>query len=310
MSAPLPPSSADAYDQRVRSAAFGYLDHLAGSGKPLVRQEDLAGFSVDGVALRLMATQQGIWKPRQLGAALSFRTVFAADPTRRPYDDDPGTDGFLRYKWRGQDPELPDNRALRNAMVRGLPLIWFHGVASGVYLPVFPVWLAAEEPHLHQFVVSLDAESLRARRDLAAEDPELLRSYAERVVMTRLHQPVFRQRVLLAYENQCALCRLRHTRLLDAAHVVPDSAGGEPVVTNGIAMCKIHHAAYDADIFGISPDYRVGVRGDVMTEIDGPTLKYTLQAIDGSQIELPRHRKARPDRDLLGVRWRHFLEAS
>jgi putative restriction endonuclease len=306
----IPSPTADAYDQRVRAAAFAYLEQLATSGKPLVRQEDLAGFSVDDVALRLMATQQGIWKPRPLSAALSFRTVFTPDPAQRPYDDEPGADGFLRYKWRGQDPDHPDNKGLRNAMVRELPLIWFHGVASGVYLPVFPVWLAAEEPGLHQFVVSLDEESLRARRDLAVEDPELLRSYAERVVMARLHQPMFRQRVLIAYENQCALCRLRHTRLLDAAHVLPDSAGGEPVVTNGIAMCKIHHAAYDADIFGISPQYRVGVRSDIMTEIDGPTLKYTLQAIDGSEIELPKHRKARPNRDLLNIRWSHFLEAS
>ena len=64
-----------------------------------------------------MATQQGIWKPRQLDAALSFRTVYAADPSQRPYDDEEGSDGFLRYKWRGQDPNHPDNRALRQAMV-------------------------------------------------------------------------------------------------------------------------------------------------------------------------------------------------
>jgi putative restriction endonuclease len=161
-----------------------------------------------------------------------------------------------------------------------------------------------------QFVVSLDQDSLRARKDLAFEDPSLLRSYAERVVKARLHQPLFRQRVLLAYENQCALCRLRHTRLLDAAHVLPDAEGGEPVVTNGISMCKIHHAAYDADIFGISGDYKVGVRPDVMEEIDGPTLRYTLQAINGSEIELPSRRAARPDPDLLEARWKKFLKAS
>ena len=49
------------------------------------------------------------------------------------------------------------------------------------------------------------------------------------------------------------------------------------MVTNGIAMCKIHHAADDVNIFGISPDYRVVVRADVLKEIDGPTLRYTLQ---------------------------------
>ena len=75
-------------------------------------------------------------------------------------------------------------------------------------------------------------------------------------------------------------------------------------------MCKIHHAAYDADIFGIAPDYRVGVRPDVMEELDGPTLKYTLQAIDGSPIDVPTRRAARPDRELLNVRWQHFKAAS
>jgi putative restriction endonuclease len=257
-----------------------------------------------------MATQQGIWKPRQLEAALSFRTVYARDPSQRPYDDEQGPDGFLRYKWRGANPDHPDNRALRQAMVAQVPLIWFQGVASGSYLPIYPVWLADEEPGAQQFVVSVDEEALRLRRDLSLEDPDLVRSYAERVVKARLHQPLFRQRVLLAYQNRCSICRLRHTRLLDAAHVLADTEGGQPIVTNGIAMCKIHHAAYDADIFGIDPTYKVGVRPDVMKELDGPTLRYTLQEINGSQIELPHRHSARPNPDLLEVRWQRFQQAS
>jgi putative restriction endonuclease len=297
-------------DRQLRAAAFAYLDRLAAHGRSLVRQDDLAPFSFQGSAVRLMATQQGIWKPKELEAALSFRTVYARDPSKRPYDDEPGSDGFLRYKWRGVDPNHPDNRALRQAMALALPLIWFQGVASGVYYPIYPVWLAAEEPHGQQFVVSLSEEALRVRHDLIGEDPELVRAYAERMVKARLHQPLFRQRVLLAYQGQCSICRLRHTRLLDAAHVLSDSEGGEPVVTNGIAMCKIHHAAYDADIFGIDPTYKVGVRPDVMTEIDGPTLRYTLQEIDGSRIQLPARRAAHPDPELLEVRWQRFQEAS
>jgi putative restriction endonuclease len=298
------------FDQRLRWAAFSFLEQLAQDGKVLVRQDDLSNFSFEGINIRLMATQQGIWKPKQLTAALSFRTVFAGDPSKRPYADDPGEDGFPRYKWQGDDPQQFENRALRQAMTLGLPLIWFRGVASGVYLPEYPVWLAAEEPSQQQFVVSLDEALTRARNELATGDPELLRAYADRVVKTRLHQPMFRQRVLLAYDNQCALCHLRHTRLLDAAHVLPDAAGGQPVVTNGISMCKIHHAAYDADIFGIDPTYRVGVRPDVMKEIDGPTLKYTLQEINGSAIQLPKRRAARPDPELLEIRWTQFKDAS
>jgi putative restriction endonuclease len=297
------------FDQRLRWSAISFLKQLASDGNLLVRQSDLEQFSFEGQNIRLMAPQQGIWKPRQLTAALSFRTVYTADPNKRPYDDNDGDDGYPRYKWRGDNPQHPDNRALREAMVLGLPLIFFQGVASGLYFPICPVWLADEEPNLQQFVVSVEEELLRARTELA-EDPVLLRSYAERVVQVRLHQPVFRQRVLLAYQNKCALCHLKHTRLLDAAHVIPDAEGGEPVVTNGISMCKIHHAAYDANIFGINPDYRIGVRPDVMEEIDGPTLRYTLQGIDGSKMDLPKSRAAKPNPDALHVRWKQFLDAS
>lgn len=304
-------------EHRLRSAAFLFLGGLSERrGTPLVGQEDLAAFRFEGQPFRLMATQTGIWKPRLLSAALSFRTVFAADPSQRPYNDAEGPDGYLRYKWRFTDPTDPsnfnrsDNRAMREAMRQRFPLIWFQGVASGLYMPVYPVYLADEEPDAQQFVVALDVQSLQLRQDLELDDPVLVRSYAERVVNERLHQPLFRERVLRAYRSACAICQLRHTRLLDAAHVLPDSAGGEPIVTNGIAMCKIHHAAYDADIFGISPSYRVGVRPDVMEELDGPTLRYTLQAIDGSMIERPSRRAAWPDPELLAVRWQRFKEAS
>ena len=304
-------------EHRLRAAAFVFLGALAERrGTPLVGQEELATFKFEGQSFRLMATQTGIWKPRQLSAALSFRTVFAKEPSQRPYNDTEGPDGYLRYKWRFADPADPnnfnrsDNRAMREAMRQRFPLIWFQGVATGLYMPVYPVFLADEEPDAQQFVVALDVQSLQLRQDLELDDPVLVRSYAERVVNERLHQPLFRERVLRAYRSSCAICQLRHTRLLDAAHVLPDSDGGEPIVTNGIAMCKIHHAAYDADIFGISPNYRVGVRADVMEELDGPTLRYTLQAINGSTIARPSRRAAWPDQELLAARWERFRDAS
>jgi len=303
-------------DARLRAAAFAYLDGLAERGTPLVRQEDLAGFVFEGQQLRLMATQQGIWKPRWLSSALSFRTVFRPDPSRRPYDDQEGPDGYLRYKWQYRDPvdpdnyHRPDNRAMRQAMEQRQPLIWFHGVASGLYLPIYPVTLVDEEPEHLQFVVALDEASARLRDDLETNDPELVRRYAERSVKERLHQPMFRERVLVAYQERCAICHLRHRRLLDAAHVIGDAEGGLPVVTNGIAMCKIHHAAYDANFFGISPRYDVGVRPDILQEIDGPTLRHTLQAINGQRIDLPSRRSARPDPELLGLRWERFLQVA
>lgn len=305
-----PVAASEEVDRRLREAAFAHLRAVQlRTGGPVTRH-DVAELRFEGERIPLMDLQRGIRKPRQLDAALSFRTVHTDRPDQRPYLDDEGPDGYLRYKWRGTDPDHPENRALRVAQQRGLPLIWFHGFASGTYLPVFPVWLVDEEPELHQFVVALDHEQAQRWHTDAVIDLDLRRRYASRVVAQRLHQPLFRQRVLTAYEHRCSICRFRHVELLDAAHIRADAEGGHPVVPNGIAMCKIHHAAFDSLLLAVDPDYRVRIRPDVLDEEDGPMLRHGLQELHRSPIELPRQRAARPDRDLLAERYERFLAAS
>ena len=252
----------------------------------------------------------GIHKPKVLGAALSISTAFAVDPTSRPYDDDPGPDGFMRYKWDGQDPQRYTNRALRLACEQQLPLIWFQGVARSTYLPIFPVYLVAEEFDEKQFVVALDEEQRMRWRESDVIDLSLHRQYAEVLAKRRLHQPVFRARVITAYESRCGICTLRYPELLDAAHIKADSDGGESVVTNGISMCKIHHAAYDSDLLGISPDYQVKIRPDVLDDSDGPTLRHAIQGLHDTPLHVPRQQAAKPDPHLLAERFEVFLRAS
>ena len=81
---------------------------------------------------------------------------------------------------------------MRRAQERHLPLVWFHGVAPGVYLPVYPVELVAEEPELHRFVVALDTDQALAWSEGGIVDLSARRRYAERTVLERLHQPLFR----------------------------------------------------------------------------------------------------------------------
>jgi putative restriction endonuclease len=72
------------------------------------------------------------------------------------------------------------------------------------------------------------------------------RSYLTATIQTRVHQRSFRERVLLAYQNHCALCNLKHVELLDAAYIIADKEDiGDPIIQNGLALCKIHHAAFD-----------------------------------------------------------------
>lgn len=141
-------------------------------------------------------------------------------------------------------------------------------------------------------------------------DTTLRREYATRTVRQRLFQAEFRRRVVDAYRQRCALCSLRHRELLDAAHITPDSDAGDPIVSNGLALCKLHHAAFDGFFFAVTPDYRVVVRPSILVESDGPMLVVGLQQIDGTLIRLPDRQDRRPDRDRLATRYEAFVRAS
>lgn len=287
---------------------FGHLDQLlATSPDGSLRSADVNTFTFQGRALRLIV-QTGIWKPAGLDAALTIRTTFTPPDQLPPYADDMGDDGLVRYKYRGTDPNHADNRALREAMVQGLPLAYFIGVDRGVYVPRYPVWLRYEDPARHEFAVAVD----EGQRYVDLSDlPAPQREYVERLTKARLHQPVFRARVLRAYTERCAMCRLHHPELLDAAHIIPDGQPkGDPVVPNGLSLCKIHHAAYDANLLGVRPDFLVEVTPRLLREADGPMLTHGLQGMNGAELLIPRERTAQPDRERLEVRYEQFRAAS
>ena len=139
------------------------------------------------------------------------------------------------------------------------------------------------------------------------QDPALERRYALRAVKQRLHQASFREAVITAYSGRCALSGLPEPLLLDAAHIVPDKDEqlGQPVVPNGIPLSKIHHAAFDAHLIGIDPDYRLHVSKRLLGQNDGPMLE-ALQQLNGGTIHLPGRIKDRPDRDRLAQRFERF----
>lgn len=176
--------------------------------------------------------------------------------------------------------------------MKGVPLIYFHGIIPGKYLAVWPVYIIGDDPNTLTFKIAVDDIQI-ARNDLEytpsiAEDSSARRAYITATVKARLHQRGFREKVLHAYRTQCALCCLKHDELLDAAHIIPDNEpDSTPTVTNGIALCKLHHAAFDSFILGISPDYIIHVRKDVLHESDGPMLQHGLKELHSRKIILP-----------------------
>ncbi|MFC7456053.1 HNH endonuclease [Brachybacterium sp. GCM10030267] len=297
-------------DLELRNAAMTWLEVRTQDGLNPIGYEDLLqDFYFRGERRALKDRQAGICKPAVLETALSITTTYRAEGKERPYDDAPGPDGLLRYKWHKTDPNHAHNRGLREAMARGLPLIWFWGIAPGLYKPIFPVYLVAEEPELHQFVVATDGLQNFESSGLGGE--EAFREYAESKTKRRIHQPVFRGLVMQAYETRCAMCNLRHSALSDAAHIVPDrDERGIAAVRNGLALCKIHHAAYDAGILAVTPDLKIEVREDILDEVDGPILEYGLKRLHGEELrKVPKRRSDRPDRDLLAVHYEEFVRA-
>lgn len=302
-------------DSLVRVAAFRWLrEQVDFHGDDVLPFGVLTtGFTFEGQRVPLLGPQ-GIFKP----AVLREMPLSIATAPAGPYDDSFGADGLLRYRYRGQDPGHRDNVGLRLAMQRRAPLVYLHGVVKGQYLAVWPVFVVGDEPERLTFTVAVDDASVAegaARRagtepDQAGDDAGR-RAYITSTVRTRLHQRGFRERVLRAYQNQCALCRLRHRDLLDAAHIVPDTdPEGEPVVSNGLSLCKIHHAAFDRLMIGIRPDYVVEVHPRILAESDGPMLKHGLQGMHETSLILPRAGRDRPDPERLARRYALFRSAA
>ena len=296
------------HDARVRTSAFDWLTAQCSiHGEVLPRKLLERGFVFGDVQVRLLGPQ-GIFKPAVMQVPLSITTA-----PKGPYDDAFDSDNLLRYRYRGgpEDRDHRDNVGLRIAMKHGLPLAYFHGIVPGKYLAVWPVHVVGDDRDGMSFSVDVGAaeSNVLSSADWREVEPRLRRRYASVLVQQRLHQGAFRERVLRAYRHQCALCRLGHNELLDAAHIIPDSeAGGEPDVTNGLALCRLHHSAFDRFFVGVRPDYVIEIRPDVLVERDGPTLRHAIQGLHGRRIELPRKRDQRPAVRSLEERYERFRE--
>lgn len=286
----------------LRELIFDQLGRDVAEKGSLTRSE-LSAFSVGGTTYRLIDQNKGIWNPQALQATLSI--VSKPDS---PYSDEEVGESLYSYAYR--DGSINgDNRKLRRAYELGLPIILLRWIDKGVYVPVFPVYVVKDDISHRKFILAVD-ETLRSVADPTHLD-KIERAYARRLTKQRLHQPVFRGRVLRAYDNKCSVCGVGHAQLLDAAHIIGDSKDdGAPEVTNGLSLCKIHHAAFDANLLGISPQYKVRISEKLMRDPDkGPMLIYGLQAMDGKTLTLPRRRLDHPSKERLAERFADYLAA-
>lgn len=302
-------------DSLIRTAAFDHVRRLTEIHDHLTARELSPGFNFNGERLPLVNPQRGIFKPRQMRYLLSIRTVFPRSGAKVWYDDQREvhrqifeSEEAVDYAFMGQDPAAADNRWLREAYENEIPVIYFLGIAPGRYQAMIPTFIAGWDPAelKARIVFGMPEQDDRYVPQDAGE-----RRYALRTVKQRLHQASFREAVVTAYNGRCAISNLPEQRLLDAAHIVADKHErfGQPVVPNGLPLSKLHHAAFDAHLIGIDPDYRLHVSQRLLEQHDGPMLE-ALKQLAGGKLHLPGRERDYPDRDRLALRFERFKAAA
>jgi putative restriction endonuclease len=110
-------------------------------------------------------------------------------------------------------------------------------------------------PSLHAEICAAVGLELEAAELASADAPTTAR---------RARSAEFRREILLAYEYRCSFCGydglLRNTAVgIDAAHVRWWAFDGPDTITNGLALCSLHHKLFDKGVLGLDEQHRVTV---------------------------------------------------
>lgn len=126
------------------------------------------------------------------------------------------------------------------------------------------------------------------------ESPELMEDpeYIER--KCRKRSSTFQRRVRDAYNERCAVCGKGRQSPdgipeVEVAHIFPKSKDGNDNVQNGLALCKLHHWAFDNGWLSVTNNHEIMVR-------DKPGIEgyEDFAEFDGEPLHLPENDEHQP----------------
>ena len=218
---------------------------------------------------------------------------------------------FIRHRSPlGHSPSIQlREAALHQAVVDGFaPHNKGNGELAIAFRPDCLAAYAANLESLHecgQAAGEIETLSRIGRDPDAVDDVEIEEKIAEprryAVLSTKraLRKTGFRKRVLTAYGRSCAMCGIQ-LRLLDGAHILPaahpDSTDG---TDNGVALCALHHRAFDRALVTFDLNYRVHVNENMTKELNAAKYAGGLEAFRDALrpvLALPPDRRDRPAR--------------
>lgn len=244
---------------------------------------------------------------------LSITTTIPKEGSRNIYRDFEGDDGTYHYSFEKSETGHHRNKYLYNSYEEEAPFIYFKEISlsPAMYQCIWPCYIQEidETNALVKIVVGERQSIIGVSNHVLYKKPkEILARYYVSESKTRGHQAEFREEVLKAYSRKCAISGLPEDKLLQAAHIIPDSEfTGAQTVTNGIALNYLHHKAYDSFLIGIDPEYIVHVSDKLASLKDGPLLEHGLVEFEGKIIRLPRATADRPNQDYLNRKYEQYL---
>jgi putative restriction endonuclease len=277
---------------------------------------ELEQFTVQGETVPLSTTQGASVVPQ--GFDMPVAVMLPGTITAEELIGSVSDDGLARHRLVSASRAGKPDEGLLRALEARAPIVLLvaaqtrdDGNSDGTtYQAIFPVYVHRYTRRDRSFEFDVNqAYAFDTAAGVAPNAPVYERRWSLGVVKRRLHHPLFSRDVLAAYEARCAVCGLDVAELLDAAHIVPDrDEAGVAWVRNGMALCKNHHAAYDANLLGVSPGLTVKVAPPLLpVALDRPAASDTISSLDGASLKaLPRAEHLRPDPDLLAVRLSEF----
>jgi putative restriction endonuclease len=133
--------------------------------------------------------------------------------------------------------------------------------------PSFFMTYVTNAEQLHKFGEAADLNALneiaklrgKTDADQSTEITGKERKEVLRTVKQKVRDADFRDRIMTAYKSTCAMCDVQ-LRLIDAAHIVPvDSPTSTDDTNNGIALCALHHRAFDNGLISFDLSYKIQV---------------------------------------------------
>lgn len=299
-------------DQRIRKAAFAYVCKLVAKQGFLTRaqlHQKTGVFACGGERFSLIHPRWGGYRPKQMSHLLSIMSAHAGHarygtPVPKPPTGDQVA--CIHYLFRGNppDPKAAQNRYLLDAWDQRVPVLYFLETDRRSFVPTL-AYIESWEPEEHRVRVIFSSF-----KNHGTATEILARSYAEVKRKLRLHQGKFREDLNKAYKGRCAISGLSEAELLEAAHIIPDHQGGPPKVSNGLLLSRIHHAAFDTNLIGITPGYRVVVSQRLWEQDSRRSdLLALLKKINDKRIRLPHRKKDWPDKASLERRYKEFQAA-